>query len=286
MSKKLKKMNIFPSGEELGPLVKGFYRIKRQINNLFILKLLNIPGILYNRIFYFKYDSLLKESNDKLKELKDRHNGERCFIMATGPSLNKTNLSLLKDEHIIGMNTLYRGLNNKNNNIPIPKYYCIISVKLLIREYKKIPNLDTFFFLGGHAGRYYLKNKQKFDEISKNKPIVLKEDKKMIVFNEMKTNLLNGINGGNTVAIACLHLAYWLGFSEVYLVGADCDYSGAGHFDGEKGNDRPDKINRWFKAYKICKKAFEKDERKIYNATVGGKLEVFERKRLEEIIDK
>jgi len=43
--------------------------------------------------------------------------------------------------------------------------------------------------------------------------------------------------------------------------------------------------NRVFRDYKRCKNFFELDNRKIYNATVGGKLEVFERIKLEEVIN-
>jgi len=38
-----------------------------------------------------------------------------------------------------------------------------------------------------------------------------------------------------------------------------------------------------FDAYKIIKKQFEDNNRYIYNSTVGGKLEVFERKGLDEV---
>ena len=39
-----------------------------------------------------------------------------------------------------------------------------------------------------------------------------------------------------------------------------------------------------FREFEIFRDGFEKDGRKIYNATVGGKLEVFERKKIEDII--
>ena len=37
-------------------------------------------------------------------------------------------------------------------------------------------------------------------------------------------------------------------------------------------------------SYETCKKAYEDDNREIINATVGGKLDIFKRKKLEEII--
>jgi hypothetical protein len=46
------------------------------------------------------------------------------------------------------------------------------------------------------------------------------------------------------------------------------------------GNDDWEKL---FKTYEVCKRVYEEDGRKIYNATVGGKLEVFERVKLEDL---
>jgi len=40
---------------------------------------------------------------------------------------------------------------------------------------------------------------------------------------------------GSTIAYSVLQLATYMGFKEIYLLGADCDYSGAvSHFDGTK----------------------------------------------------
>jgi len=39
-----------------------------------------------------------------------------------------------------------------------------------------------------------------------------------------------------------------------------------------------------FKEFEILKEGFEENGRKIYNSTIGGKLEVFERKKIEDVI--
>ena len=97
----------------------------------------------------------------------------------------------------------------------------------------------------------------------------------------------------STVVYLALQIVYFLGFTEVYLLGCDCDYSG-GHFDGKqfadtsKLQDIESAENKFwntiFDAYKVCKKVYENDGRKIYNSTVGGKLEVFERIDLKDVI--
>ena len=87
-----------------------------------------------------------------------------------------------------------------------------------------------------------------------------------------------------------------MGFNEVYLLGCDCDYSKTHHFHGKDYSYMDDQVKQslaldsrneeMFQSYRIIKNAFEKDGRKIYNATVGGKLEVFVRKKLEDVIKK
>ena len=39
---------------------------------------------------------------------KNKHSGKRCFILGTGPGLNRVNLSLLKNEITIGMNLILK----------------------------------------------------------------------------------------------------------------------------------------------------------------------------------
>jgi hypothetical protein len=61
------------------------------------------------------------------------------------------------------------------------------------------------------------------------------------------------------------------------------------HFDGsyfgagKKWHDP--KIHNVLKSYQLCKTMFEIDDRKIYNSTIGGKLELFERKEYLSLFD-
>ena len=48
-----------------------------------------------------------KSSYEKLKSLKDQHKGERCFIVATGPSLRIEDLNLLRNEFTFSMNSIF-----------------------------------------------------------------------------------------------------------------------------------------------------------------------------------
>ena len=47
------------------------------------------------------------ESVQRVRAYRNKHEGRRCFILGTGPSLKKTDLSLLKNEFTFGLNRIY-----------------------------------------------------------------------------------------------------------------------------------------------------------------------------------
>ena len=58
----------------------------------------------------------------KNSKFKDIHNGERCFILATGPSIKTQNLRPLKNELCISVSQFYL---HKDIQIISPKYYVL-----------------------------------------------------------------------------------------------------------------------------------------------------------------
>jgi len=213
----------------------------------------------------------------KLMKYKNIHKGKRIFILATGPSINKTNLKLLKDQIVMGVNSVYK-------KYPCT-YYAISDKRVLVKNKEIINKVKKPIFFSSDAAKYYFTDLPQLDNV-----IALKTKGYMTVTKEFSKNAENYVVGGHTVVIdICLQLAYYMGAKEVYLIGCDSSYEDKDHFDNSKidnmkGRGASDDWGRVFDAYEVCKKAFEADARKIYNATVGGKLEVFERKKLEEII--
>jgi hypothetical protein len=242
----------------------------------------------YELITNYILNRQYKRYTDMINKLHNKHKGDRCFIIGTGPSLNRTKFSLIKNEILFGVNTLFRGLEKYGIDC---KYWCIGDEQLFDSIYKPLLNLDTILFLAGYAGRHYLKKKKYYEQYEQNKPILLKRIGD-INENYIK-NALKGLYSGGTVMIESLQIAHHMGFDEVYILGCDCDFSGQFHFDGKEhehtSNKTQEEINseklwrRIFNAYRLCKKMFEEDGRTIYNATPGGKLEVFKRKGLEEL---
>ena len=98
---------------------------------------------------------------------------------------------------------------------------------------------------------------------------------------------------GATVTNVALQVAFYLGFQEVILIGVDHSFVSQGKPNStvvSKGNDpnhfSPAYFGKGFRwqlpdletserGYRLAKDAFEKDGRKVLDATIGGKLTVF-----------
>ena len=241
-----------------------------------------------------------EEYHTKLVELKDKYKGQRCFILGNGPSLNKCDLKLLENEFSFAVNgifyktkemgykpTFYMVEDNHvvaDNLKAINNYKC--EYKFFPYNYKNIISPDvTTIFLPMDSG-FYRENHPYFcvPRFSKDVP--------------------NEIFTGQSVTIMQLQMAYHLGFTDVYLIGMDfsyalpestkvegCNYTSqeddVNHFHpdyfgkGKKWHDP--KLDRVLMNYEKCKESFEEGGRKIYNATVGGKLEIFERKDFDKL---
>jgi len=238
--------------------------------------------VVYDELANFRFLRQYKQYSEKLEQLHNKHKGQRCFLVATGPSINKTNLSLLDNEITVGVNTAYK--------LPVNYNYFVVSDRIIWDVYKDtLLSLGTTLFIGYVASRHFLSRKLRDD-------VYLVKGKRTT---SLPQNFPSTINNhvyvyANTVVYLALQILYYLGFSEVYLLGCDCTYS-VGHFDGQKftkhgriqtiASEEEKFWNKIFDAYKICKNVYENDNRKIYNATIGGELEVFERKKIEDVIN-
>ena len=266
---------------EITSLYKGDKKIP--INRL----LLTIFERSIDRFFSnIRLNRIYNQNSKKLKLLKNLHKNERCFIIGTGPSLNKTDLSLIKDEIIFGVNTLYRGFPRYGIECT---YYAVSDELVWENHYHNILNVNSILFLVSYCGKNYLQNQDFYKKIQNTEPYVIRILGPLWDSSNINFNVSHGCYGGETIIIdLCLQMAFYMGFKEVFLLGCDCDYSGLHRFDGlETDCLSAGAIGDWskvFSSYEICKRIYEEDGREIINCTVGGKLEIFKRKRLEEII--
>lgn len=226
----------------------------------------------------------------KILALKDRHQGQRCFILGNGPSLNDIDLQMLKNEITFGVNAIY---TNHDKMGYYPTYY-VVEDKFVAEDRADEINAyrESIKFFGNYL-RYCLEPDEQTILLNVNF-----NWKNYRGFPHFSTNLVRRLWVGGTVSYLCMQIAYYMGFETVYLIGFDHSYrvpdsviiegnnftstaDDVNHFNADyfgKGKRWHDPmLDRMENAYRKARVFFEKDGREIINATTGGKLEIFER---------
>lgn len=240
--------------------------------------------------------------------LQDIHKGERCFILATGPSISTQNLLPLKNETCISINMFY--LNNDYDAIK-PRYHLVSGIaphpkitdvlgKLWFREIEE--KVKAEYLLLNYLDRQFVKENNFFFS------------KKVFYFDfsmpleEQPLEIIDAatsLYASQTASMMAIQLAIYMGFSKIYLLGMDHDgilrYTKRlpMHFykpqdsiferqkihDGDNLDWETEFHNQWilWKQYKILKKYADLHRVKIINATPKSLLDVFERADYDKI---
>lgn len=256
--------------------IRDYFGLKRE----FIRKNLNLLlGDRDERAWFFQ-----PRHRKKIERFKDKHVGEDCFIIATGTSLNKIDVSLLNNYHTFGLNKIYLLFDKVKLDL---SYYVATDKHVIPQSQTIIEKLSCPSFISFEYGRGLIKDTDKIHFLLTKGGHYFSND------------LRYTIAVTNTVSFVALQLAYYMGFQNVYLVGYDHHYTNvtgppeSSHF--LQGKDESHFDSRYFAnqiwvqpdlagmevGYHLAKYYFELSGRKIYNATVGGQLEVFPRIRYE-----
>ena len=222
----------------------------------------------------------------QLASLKDIHLGQRCFIIGNGPSLKRTDISYLRNEFTFGMNRFYLlfpdiGFTSSyylsvNSLVieqcaddilalPIPKFISWRSRNLMRPSKEWKPPSDLIYLHTTYTGA-------KFASDARNR-----------------------LWEGATVTYVALQLAYHMGFEQVILIGVDHSFATQGKPNTtviSQGDD-PDHFHaeyfgkgfRWQlpdletseQGYCLARHAYQQAGRQVLDATIGGKLEIFEK---------
>ncbi len=233
----------------------------------------------------------LTPNEAKIVSFRNRHRGERAFIIGNGPSLNLVDLTKLKGETTFGVNAIY--LNQEKMGF-LPTHHIVEDVFVAEDRAAEINALRGPHKWYGHYLRYCLK--QTADVCWLN---VACDYRNYPGFPHFSTNASRIVWVGGTVSYIALQLAYHMGFDEVILVGFDHSYSipkeakvegraitstsdDPNHFHpgyfGKGYRWHDPRVDRMERAYENARRAYDAVGRKVINATVGGQLEVFERR--------
>lgn len=240
------------------------------------------------------WSAILVKPSEKMLKFKDKHHGERCFIVCTGPSLTMEDLDMIKDEVCFSMNSIINIFERTDFR---PTYYLIqdgyVERKLRNKILEQKKDFCRKMFIG--VGNVYLNklstSNRAFKKYRKWNPIRYNLNWAYHCYEmyyesdriEFSMDCAKEIKDGYTVTYSAIQLAIYMGFKEIYLLG--CDSNFAGHIDEVcKQDNVAVPALAMIKAYKIAKKYADRYGVKIYNATRGGMLEVFPRVALEEVV--
>lgn len=260
-------------------------KVKKSVNSRFVRPYL---------LRHFKATRYGKE----ISSLKNKYVGRRCFFVGNGPSLRAEDLTQLNEhsEITFGFNRIY----NIFASTPWrPTFYisqdekmlagCIDNVSAMDLAYKFIPiQMDWYFDLKvNNAVNFNI-----MSQVSENPAEYLFSD-------DVAQCIYNSGTGMYTAA----QLAAYMGFKEIYFIGVDHHFHTSINNKGEIVVDNTvkdyftDKYNedkselyipnteKSTLTYVAMKKHCDKRNIAVYNATRGGKLEVFERIALEELFN-
>ena len=259
----------------------------------------------YNSLTATQYDmgmgrfSALLKKNKKLKD--SAQDVKRCFILATGPSIQTQNLGILENEYCISVSNFF--VHPLFNTIkphyhifaathppitkeqikswwtdaeqqmkhPKPSVLLYAADKKIVQEYNLFPGREIIYYANG--GRY---------------PVDF-------------TSLIPPVQ---TVVHIAIYLAIYIGIKEVYLLG--CEHSWLRHFGESKhfyqekqhaftranysewseikdmGEEFKTYVSLWDIYRKIRQQAFKNDVM-IYNATPESMLDIFPRRDFDQI---
>ena len=245
--------------------------------------------ILFPIVGFFKTHFCLFANDKRIKALKDKHKGERCFIIATGPSLTLEDVNKLKNEHTIGVNSIFRLYDKIDWR---PEYYIILEPHLTGKYLEEgFINPDDF------ARDVCFFNSVCKKKIIDRKVIYLRTNWLKHVYDygnlEFKytSDLVYGLYDFYSVTHASIQIAMYMGFKEIYIIGVDNNYMGSKtHFAETKGDDSFDyqlaltTQKSMDAGYEEIRKIADRRGVKVYNATRGGKVEAFERVDLDDIV--
>ena len=231
----------------------------------------------------WRYSSAARYNKERLSKLREIHMGERCFIVANGPSLRRTNLDFLKNEVTFGLNRIYVYFEEVSFR---PTYYVAVNSLRLKQFSGEINNLDMPKFLNWNGRQYFSSHDNSF--------LFLKA--KLVVNDFFQHELTEPMVFGATVTFAALQIAYYMGFQTAIIVGLDHNYFNQGtpsatevHTnDQDETHFHPNYIPKGFKLqvpdllrseidFQLARDAFERDGRQILDATIDGKCTIFEK---------
>ena len=212
-----------------------------------------------------------------LLRFRDLHQGERCVIVCNGPSLNQMDLSFLRHEIVFGLNKIYLGLEQFGF---YPRYLVAVNDLVIAQSLEQYRAMTAIKFLSDRAGLELPQDAWTYH--------IRTTDLELRFYHD----ITQGVREGHTVTHAALQIAYYMGFTEVVIIGMDHRFETSGppnqtqHMSGPDLNhfspeyfaghdwDLPN-LKESEISYLASLEAYTAENRRIIDATLGGVCEIF-----------
>jgi N-acetylneuraminate synthase len=246
------------------------------------------------------HQSLLAEN----QKLHNRHAGEKCFILATGPSIKAQPLRQLAGQTCISVSNFFV---HPDCAAIRPRYHCVAPYHKPITEEAWQTWLAEMAAKTGSAELFF-----GLQDIDRNAAGGTFSDRKIHHLNlggpisqleAQGVDLTRALPSPQSVTIMALYAAIYMGFEEIALLG--CDHDWILHLNESRHFYKEDQhaLNRtgyseWFGAsfddycrdylslwaqYRALQKVADSRGIRILNATRGGLLDLFPREPLEKL---
>lgn len=233
-----------------------------------------------------------KTSRQIAQSYKNKYKGMRCFIIGNGPSLTTKDLEMLNNEITFASNSIYRiaeltqwrptfyGAFDEVEADSQEKIFGINHLECKVKFFRQ----QGFYVFKKMTGKCcYLSTKHR--KVYLDHPGFSKDISK-------------NIYTIGTVIYALIQIAVYMGFTDIFLIGVDHKFARERTKDGKVIENKESKSYFYKSIEEIGaasvwqhKVAFEYAEQfsrkngiRIYNATRGGNLEVFERVDIDTLL--
>lgn len=222
--------------------------------------------------------------HQELKKYKNIYKGKRIFVIGNGPSLKFADLDKLHEhrEICIAFNKIYKAYNRTKWRADYVGFSDYKIIKECFGDLLQIPG-DVFVADTYHTGgNHYMEGIQYYHEF---------REEFYPNYPGFSDNFTRGFFSGMTATYGIgIQLAAYMGASEIYLLGVDNSITGnltdsSNHFLEDYYSEDEKRLyegvrfeqEKLVMAYKKAEIYSRRHGFRIFNATRGGELEVFER---------
>ncbi len=159
-----------------------------------------------------------KGYQSRLEQYRNKYKGQRCFIIGNGPSLKKMDLSCLKDEITMGSNGIFKMFDELGFNTDFIFFEDREQTYLRRKEINALEGVTKLVSL---TNSYFIKSSKDTLFFNERLGSRFEENKYAPRFSYDFASV--GFVGGS-VTYLMLEWAYYLGFTEVVVIGVDHNY--------------------------------------------------------------